>query len=156
VNYLYNIPVGGWGWTPQTVPSYPNIQQTNLIGRLSQVTVGSTGANALTIYGYDAMGRTVLKSECLPIDCGNNHHDLHYRFDLAGNLSFYDRGLDLAKNSTNPNAGFYYGGFTQTYDGTGNLASVTGDTAGTISTDPRPAISGSHANAPPAPGRRKL
>jgi YD repeat-containing protein len=31
----------------------------------------------------------------------------------------------------NPNSGFYYGGFTQTYDGAGNLASVTGDTAGT-------------------------
>jgi RHS repeat-associated protein len=131
VNYLYDIPVGGWGWPAQTSPSYPSTQQTNLVGRLSQVTLGIAGANAWTVYGYDVLGRTVLKSECLPIDCGNNHHDIHFRYDVAGNLTFYDRGLNAVENSVNPNQGFYFGGFTQTYDGAGNLASVTGDTAGT-------------------------
>jgi RHS repeat-associated protein len=131
VGYLYDIELQGWGWTPQTSPSWPNVSQTNLVGRLSSVSVGSPGANAWTVYGYDQNGRTILKSECLPIDCGNNHHDMHYKYDLAGNLAFYDRGLDVARNSTYPNQGYYYGGFTEQYDGAGNLLAVTGDTAGT-------------------------
>jgi RHS repeat-associated protein len=131
VNYTYDVGDASWGWTPQTSPSWPSVSQTNLIGRLSGVAVGTVGANAWTVYGYDEMGRTVLKSECLPIDCGNNHHDMHYKYDLAGNMTFYDRGLDLAANSRTPNQGYYYGGFTEQYDGAGNLGAVTGDTAGT-------------------------
>ena len=130
VNYFYDTPVSGWGWPAQSSPSYPTTQQTNLVGRLTEVTLGIADQNAFTVYGYDPMGRIVLKSECLPIDCGNNHHDIHFRYDLAGNLTFYDRGLNAVENSVNPNQGFYFGGFTQTYDGAGNLASVTGDTAG--------------------------
>lgn len=131
VGYLYDIELQGWGWTPQTSPSWPNVSQTNLVGRLSSVSVGSPGANAWTVYGYDQNGRTILKSECLPIDCGDNHHDMHYKYDLAGNMIFYDRGLDVAANSRTPNQGYYYGGFTEQYDGAGNLLAVTGDTAGT-------------------------
>lgn len=131
VQYIYDVAIGGWGWVAQTTPSLPSVSQTNLIGRLSQVLVGSPGANAWTVYGYDEMGRTVLKSECLPIDCGNNHHDLHYKYDLAGRMAFYDRGLDAVRNHVTPNSGFYFGGFTMGYDGANNLSSVTGDTAGT-------------------------
>jgi YD repeat-containing protein len=134
VGYLYDIILQGWGWTPQTSPSWPNVSQTNLVGKLSSVSVGSPGANAWTVYGYDQMGRTILKSECLPIDCGNNHHDMHYKYDAAGNMMFYDRGLDIAKNSTYPNQGYYYGGFSEQYDGAGNLSAVTGDTAGANTT----------------------
>ncbi len=131
VGYLYDIQLQGWGWPAQTSPNYPTTGQTNLVGRLSNVSVNTAGANAWTVYGYDAMGRTILKSECLPIDCGNNHHDIHFRYDLVGNLAFYDRGLNVVENNALPNQGFYFGGFTQTYDGAGNLSSVTGDTAGT-------------------------
>jgi RHS repeat-associated protein len=130
VSYTYDVAIAGWGWTPQSSPSWPNVSQTNLIGRLSDVSVNSI-PYAWTVYGYDPMGRIVLKSECLPIDCGNNHHDMHYKYDLAGNLTFYDRGLDIAANSRTPNQGYYYGGFTEQYDTAGNLSSVTGDTAGT-------------------------
>lgn len=131
VNYIYDVAIGGWGWVAQTSPSWPSVSQTNLIGRLSDVAVGNPGANAWTVYGYDEMGRTVLKSECLPVDCGNNHHDLHYKYDLAGRMTFFDRGLDADNNSGQPNSGFYFGGFTMGYDGANNLSSVTGDTGGT-------------------------
>jgi RHS repeat-associated protein len=130
VSYTYDVAIAGWGWTPQSSPSWPNVSQTNLIGRLSDVSVSSL-PYAWTVYGYDPMGRISLKSECLPIDCGNNHHDMHYKYDLAGNLTFYDRGLDLAANSRTPNQGYYYGGFTEQYDTAENLSAVTGDTAGT-------------------------
>jgi RHS repeat-associated protein len=131
VNYIYDIPISGWNWIPQSTPSWSSVSQTNLIGRLSDVSVGSVGANAWTVYGYDEMGRTVLKSECLPIDCGNNHHDMHYKYDLAGRVSFFDRGLDATRNHVIPSSGYYFGGFTLGYDGANNLSSVTGDTGGT-------------------------
>ena len=71
-----------------------------------------------------------LKSECLPVDCGSNHHDMHFTYDQAGHLTYYERGLDAVKNNLSPNAGYYFGGFTQAYDGAGNLKQVTGDTTG--------------------------
>ena len=131
VSYTYDVAAAGWGWPAQTTPSYPSTSQTNLVGRLTAASVGSLGANAWTVYGYDALGRVNLKSECLPIDCGNNHHDMRYRYDLAGELTFYDRGLDSDRNSGLPNSGFYFGGFTLSYDRAGNLSGVVGDTAGT-------------------------
>jgi RHS repeat-associated protein len=117
VGYVYDVTIGGWGWPTGE-------SQTNVVGRLSEVTVGSSGANAWTVYGYDPMGRVALKSECLPMDCGNNHHDLVSKYDLAGNLSFYSRGLNV-------DSGLYFGGYAQAYDGAGRLTSVTGDTEGT-------------------------
>jgi YD repeat-containing protein len=130
VSYFYDTPIAGWGWTPQSSPSWPNVSQTNVIGRLSDVSINGI-PYAWTVYGYDPVGRIVLKSECLPIDCGNNHHDLHYKYDLAGNMTFYDRGLDLDRNAVYPNQGYYFGGFNEQYDTAGNLSAVTGDTAGT-------------------------
>jgi RHS repeat-associated protein len=56
---------------------------------------------------------------------------MQYTYDLAGNMTFYDRGFDLVRNTAYPNQGYYYGGFTEQYDGAGNLLAVTGDTAGT-------------------------
>lgn len=123
VSYGYDVAGAGWGWPAGE-------SQTNLIGRLSSVSISSV-PYAWTVYSYDPMGRIVIKSECLPIDCGNNHHDMHYKYDLAGNLTFYDRGVDLVRNTAYPNQGFYFGGFNQQYDPAGNLSTVTGDTAGT-------------------------
>jgi RHS repeat-associated protein len=114
----------------QTSPSYPSTSQTNLVGRLTGVNVDSA-PYAWIVYSYDALGRVNVKSECLPIDCGNNHHDMRRTYNLAGELTFYDRGLDADRNSAYPNQGFYFGGYNLSYDGAGNLSQVTGDTAGT-------------------------
>jgi RHS repeat-associated protein len=94
------------------------------------VNVG-TGPYAWIVYSYDALGRVDIKSECLPIDCGNNHHDMRRTYNLAGELTFYDRGLDADRNSADPNQGYYFGGYNLSYDGAGNVSQVTGDTAGT-------------------------
>lgn len=123
VVYFYDLATSGWGWPAGQQP------QTNLIGRLAGISVGSP--NAWILYGYDAMGRKTLKSECLPRDCGNNHHDMRYQYDLAGDMTFYDRGTDLDRNTANPNQGYYFGGFTIGYDGGGNIKSVTADTPDT-------------------------
>lgn len=123
VSYNYDLAVQGWGWG-----SAPN-PQTNVKGRLTNLAVGSPGQNAWIVYGYDTSGRLTLKSECLPLDCGSNHHDLHYKYDLAGDMTFYDRGTDFDRNSSSPNQGYYFGGYNLAYDIAGNIKSVTADTA---------------------------
>jgi hypothetical protein len=42
-------------------------------------------------------------------------------------MTFYDRGTDFGRNNSNPNQGFYYGGFNIGYDGGGNINGVTAD-----------------------------
>ena len=119
VFYQYDLAQNGWGWGTEPNP------ETNVVGRLAGV---STAAPyAWIVYGYDQMGRTTLKSECLPGDCGSNHDDLRYKYDLAGNIAFYDRGTDFARNNSNPNQGFYYGGFNMSYDPAGRINGVTAD-----------------------------
>jgi RHS repeat-associated protein len=119
VGYLYDIALQGWGWPSGQQP------QTNLVGRSSSVSVGSP--NAWIVYGYDVMGHMTMKSECLPRTCGSDHYDMPYRYDLAGNMTFYDRGTDLDRNNTYPNQGYYFGGFNISYDTAGNINSVTAD-----------------------------
>jgi RHS repeat-associated protein len=55
---------------------------------------------------------------------------MHFTYDQVGHLTYYERGLDAVKNNLWPNAGYYFGGFTQAYDGAGNLKQVTGNTTG--------------------------
>ena len=132
LSYSYDSAVAGWTWHPQTSPSWPSVTQTNLVGRLTGVVASGTGTlKTWIVYGYDSMGRTLLKAECLPSDCGDGHYDQHYKYDVAGNLIFYDRGLDSIRNEDSPNDGFYFGGYTQAFDGAGRVISVTGDTTGT-------------------------
>ena len=131
VYYVYDYAIQGWGWPVQTSPSYPSDGQTNVVGRLtSAATQAVGGAQAWTVYGYDVSGRMILKSECLPVDCGSNHHDMHFQYDQAGQLTYYERGLDVGRNNSTPNAGYYFGGYHQSYDAAGNLNQVTGDTSG--------------------------
>ena len=129
VTYIYDVPDTGWNWVNQTSPVYTGISQTNIIGRVSQV--NSTGASLR--FGYDQMGRTILKSSCTPRTCGTDHYDLHYQYNLDGSLKFYDRGLDAVRNAATPGAGYYYGGYTLTPKSTGslgvnNVLSITADT----------------------------
>jgi RHS repeat-associated protein len=120
VHYQYDLAQSGWGWGTAPNP------QTNMVGRLAGVSVGSP--NAWILYGYDTIGRITMKSECLPRDCGSNHHDMRFGYDLAGDMTFYDRGTDLVRNNASPNQGYYFGGFNMTYDPAGNIKTVTADT----------------------------
>ena len=120
VGYLYDIILQGWGWPSGQQP------QTNLVGRLSSVSVGSP--NAWTVYGYDVMGHVTMKSECLPRTCGSDHYDMPYKYDLAGNMTSYTRGADFVRNTNTPNQGYYFGGFNIAYDPAGHINLVTADT----------------------------
>ena len=109
VSYYYDTANQGWNFIDQTSPAWSGVQQTNVAGRLSYETV----ANSTIVYGYDPAGRTTLKSECTPATCGadhgSDHFDLHAIYDLAGNPTFLDRGLDAVRNAAHPNSGYYYG-----------------------------------------------
>jgi RHS repeat-associated protein len=117
MHYFYDTLDTAWGWA---------VQPQNLVGRLAGVNIDSS-PYAWIKYGYDTMGRINIKSECLPSDCGNNHHDLYYKYNYAGDITFYDRGTDLARNNTYPNQGYYFGGFNVAYDTARNVLSVTSD-----------------------------
>ena len=121
--YAYDTPAQGWNFLDQSSPVWTGVKQTNLVGRLSNEGTGSSA----TVYGYDALGRTTLKSVCTPTTCGTDHYDLHASYDLVGNTIFADRGLDAARNAASPNAGFYYGGLNMAYSGAGQMTGGTAD-----------------------------
>jgi len=64
--------------------NFADLSQMNLKGRLSAASTASAG----TAYSYDAMGRVSYLDECLPSGCGTvaDNRQLHYTYDLAGNL----------------------------------------------------------------------
>ena len=124
ISYGYDVPKSGWSFPDQTAPALSGISQQNLVGQLSYESNG----NATLVYGYDEGGRTTLKSECTPLTCpANDHFDLHAQYDLAGKVSFADRGLDAQKNAAAPNAGYYYGGLSLGYNTAGQLQSANAD-----------------------------
>ncbi|AEU36103.1 RHS repeat-associated core domain protein [Granulicella mallensis MP5ACTX8] len=90
--------------------------QCNTIGRLSSATVANV---TQSIYSYDAMGRMTVKSTCVASLCGSDRIDQFFTYDLAGNLTSYDHGTDVARNA-------YYGGHGLSYDSAGRLNLVTG------------------------------
>ena len=136
VSYVYDLPLQGWNFIDQTSPKWTGVQQTNLTGRLSYAASGS----ATNVYGYDALGRTTLKSVCTPTTCGTDHYDMHTTYDLAGNTTFSDLGLDAAQNAASPNAGYYYGGLKVAYNAAGQATSGTADIVDT--THPAAIVSG--------------
>ncbi len=123
VSYTYDVPVAGWNFLNQTSPAWTGVAQTNLIGRLSY----ESNSNSTLVYGYDPVGRTLLKSVCTPSTCGSDHYDLHSSYDLAGDVTFADRGLDAARNAATPGAGYYYGGLTLGYNPAAQLSSAQSD-----------------------------
>ena len=112
VSYTYDAPISGWNFIDQASPSWTGVTQTNLVGRLSY----ESNSNSTLVYGYDQMGRTLLKSVCTPSTCGSDHYDMHFLYDLAGDTTFADRGLDAARNAVSPGAGYYYGGLAFGYN----------------------------------------
>ena len=123
VSYTYDLPLQSWNFVDQTSPTWTGVHQTNLAGQLSYAASGS----ATNVYGYDALGRTTLKSVCTPTTCGPDHYDMHATYDLAGNTTFSDLGLDAVRNAASPNAGYYYGGLQVAYNGAGQATSGTAD-----------------------------
>ena len=136
VAYSYDLPIQGWNFVNQTSPSLSGVHQTFLLGRLSAVQSGQ----AETVYGYDPLGRTTLKSVCTPTTCGTDHYDMHAAYDLAGNTVFADRGLDAVRNAASPNSGFYYGGLHMIYSGAGQMTDGIADTVD--ATHPASIVSG--------------
>ena len=140
VSFHYDAPDQAWTLTPQTYPTASpsdklnQIGQTNLKGRLSWAANGSE----TMVYGYDEAGRMTLKSVCTPSTCpANDHYDMHAIYDLAGHTVFADLGLDSARNSAQPNAGWYYGGLAMSY-------AQNGKTAGQLLTGTADIVDGSH------------
>ncbi len=121
--YAYDTPAPGWNFLDQTAPAWTGVKQTNLVGRLSYEGNGSSA----TVYGYDLLGRTTLKSVCTPSTCGTDHYDMHASYDLAGGVKFADRGLDAARNAASPGAGYYYGGLQVDSDGAGHMKDAVAD-----------------------------
>jgi RHS repeat-associated protein len=85
--------------------------QCNTIGRMSSMSAGSSGA----IFTYDALGRMTGKSVCIATLCGSDRVDQFFTYDLAGNLTSYDHGTDVARQS-------YYGAYKLTYDSASRLS----------------------------------
>lgn len=101
--YAYDTSAG-WGQS-----------QTNIKGRLSKASVPILGNSAITIDGYDAMGRTVLTGQCFPIDCSNSaaYKYITDSYDWAGNLT----------NQTDPTAG----SIGNSYSAAGEITQITGN-----------------------------
>ena len=124
VSFTYDTPISqGWNFLDQASPKWIHVQQSNLVGRLSY----ASNNNSTVVYGYDPLGRPTLKSVCTPSTCGTDHYDMHASYDLAGNTSFTDRGLDVARNATSPGMGYYYGGLTMSYNPAAQLFSAQSD-----------------------------
>ncbi len=63
--------------------------QSNLKGRLSVATASTSPTFSGTAFSYDAVGRIIALSECLPGNCGTPADDknLAYTYDYAGDLT---------------------------------------------------------------------
>src|SRR5262249_31743511 len=95
VNYQYDTAVG---WTN------PTVTQTNLVGRLSEISVGGLKP-AAEVFGYDSMGRIAVNNQCTPSKCGNGSYVVDATYDFAGNLTSLtypsSRVVTFAHNSAN-------------------------------------------------------
>lgn len=89
--------------------------QCNTTGRLSYM---STSNNTASVFGYDAMGRIIMKSSCIASICSSDRIDQFFSYDLSGNETGYDYGKIVGRSS-------YFGGHGLTYDSAGRLQSLT-------------------------------
>jgi RHS repeat-associated protein len=81
-------PPAGFVYDQPSTWGNPSAQQNNLVGRLSQSYVTTSGLYlAGQIFGYDAMGRIVVNNQCTPVNCGTGNFPVSSTYDLAGNLT---------------------------------------------------------------------
>jgi YD repeat-containing protein len=93
----------------QTIPSAPTFARGSSTGRLVAVTYGGSGSSAGDYYGYDALGRDVLKIQ----QTGSTNYQTTATYSISGALTseVYPSGRTVN-----------YG-----YDGAGRTASFTGN-----------------------------
>jgi RHS repeat-associated protein len=85
ITYSDGTPTKTFAYDQSAGANFTDLTQANLKGRLSLASVPT----AMTAYSYDPVGRTSYLDECLPSGpCGTvaNNRQLHYTYDLAGNL----------------------------------------------------------------------
>ena len=88
--------------------------QCNTKGRLSSM---NTSNNTGSVFGYDPMGRIIMKSSCVGSICDHNRIDQFFAYDLAGNETGYDHGTLVGSS--------YFGGHGMSYDTAGRLQTLT-------------------------------
>jgi RHS repeat-associated protein len=103
ITYSDGTPAKTFAYDKSAGTSFSDLTQTYLKGRLSLASVPTAG----TAYSYDAMGRTSYLDECLPSGCGTvtDNHQLHYTYDLAGNLLTSTDGSAIGSTYTVSPAG---------------------------------------------------
>ncbi len=81
--------------------------QSNLKGRLSRAQASTSPTFSGTVFSYDAVGRIIALSECLPGTCGTPADDknLAYTYDLAGDLTSSTDGAGATTTYTYSIAG---------------------------------------------------
>ena len=85
ISYNDGTPTKTFAYDQNAGANFSDLTQTNLKGRLSLAAISGVAGTA---YSYDPVGRTSYLDECLPSGCGTPayNHQLHYSYDLAGNL----------------------------------------------------------------------
>ncbi|MGH9393351.1 MAG: hypothetical protein ACRD1E_04215, partial [Terriglobales bacterium] len=74
------------------------IALANTQGRRSSESTGD-GLSA-SVFSYDAMGRTVLNSQCTPVNCGSGMFSVGYDYDLAGDAIAIHEPAGFAVSTT--------------------------------------------------------
>jgi RHS repeat-associated protein len=84
ISYSDGTPTKTFAYDKSAGANFTDLTQANFKGRLSLASV----SNAMTAFSYDPVGRTSYLDECLPSGCGTpaNNHQLHYTYDLAGDI----------------------------------------------------------------------
>jgi RHS repeat-associated protein len=98
IGYDDGTPTKTFAYDKSAGTNFTDMTQLNLKGRLSLASV----SNAMTAYSYDAVGRAAYLDECLPSGCGTPGYNrqLHYVFDLAGNVTSSTDGASVTTTYT--------------------------------------------------------
>ena len=98
-NFEYDVPT--WGG------------QNNIIGRMTEAWIGTSCCiqGSAQIFGYDAVGRTVVNNQCMPDYCPSGGAPVTYSYDLAGDMTSYTNGVGVT--------------FGQAFDAAGRVTQIT-------------------------------
>lgn len=103
VSYSDGTPTKTFAYDKSAGTNFSDLTQVNLKGRLALASVPT----AMSAYSYDSVGRTSALDECLPSGCGTvaDNHQLHYTYDLAGDLLTSTDGAGVVSTYTVSPAG---------------------------------------------------
>ena len=100
ISYNDGTPTKTFAYDASAGANFTDLTQANLKGRLSLATISGVAGTA---YSYDPMGRTSYLDECLPSGpCGTTAYNrqLHYTYDLAGNMLTSTDGTNVQTTYT--------------------------------------------------------